>query len=100
MSEEIYTIEQLRERLIPVFRNNNIRKAILFGSYGKGRATKHSDVDLMVDSGLSGLSFVGLIEDVRAAINKDVDVIDIAHVEKGSKIDLEIEKTGIIMYEK
>lgn len=100
MSETVYTINQLKERLIPVFVDNSIKKAILFGSYGKGSATKESDIDLLVDSGLKGLRFVGLIEDIRAAVDKDVDVFDIAHVEKGSKIDLEIEKTGVLMYEK
>ena len=100
MSEAVYTMNQLKERLIPVFVDNSIKKAILFGSYGKGSATKESDIDLLVDSGLKGLRFVGLIEDIRAAVDKDVDVFDVAHVEKGSKIDLEIEKTGVLMYEK
>ncbi|MCM1411485.1 MAG: nucleotidyltransferase domain-containing protein [Lachnospiraceae bacterium] len=100
MSETVYTMNQLKERLIPVFVDNSIKKAILFGSYGKGNATKESDIDLLVDSGLKGLRFVGLIEDIRAAVDKDVDVFDITHVEKGSKIDLEIEKTGVLMYEK
>lgn len=100
MSETIYTMNQLKERLIPVFIDNSIKKAILFGSYGKGSATKESDIDLLIDSGLKGLRFVGLIEDIRAAVDKNVDVFDVAHIEKGSKIDLEIEKTGVLMYEK
>lgn len=100
MSETVYTINQLKEKLVPVFVDNSIKKAILFGSYGKGSATKESDIDLLVDSGLKGLRFVGLIEDIRAVVDKDVDVFDIAHVEKGSKIDLEIAKTGVLMYEK
>lgn len=36
MSEAVYTMNQLRERLIPIFVDNSIKKAILFGSYGKG----------------------------------------------------------------
>lgn len=100
MSDAVYTISQLKERLIPIFIDNSIRKVVLFGSYGKGNATKESDIDLLVDSGLKGLCFVGFIEDIRAAVDKNVDVFDITHVEKGSKIDLEIQKTGVLMYEK
>ncbi|MCM1185752.1 MAG: nucleotidyltransferase domain-containing protein [Lachnoclostridium sp.] len=100
MSDVIYTINQLKEKLIPVFIDNSIRRAILFGSYGKGSATKESDIDLLVDSDLKGLRFVGLIEAIRTAVDKDVDIFDITHVEKGSKIDLEIQKTGVLMYEK
>ncbi len=33
-------------------------------------------------------------------MDKEVDVFDITHVKKGSKIDLEIEKTEVLMYEK
>ncbi len=100
MSETVYTINQLKERLIPIFIDNSIRKAILFGSYGQGTASKESDIDLLVDSGLKGLRFVGFIEAIRTAVDKEVDVFDITHVKKGSKIDLEIEKTGVLMYEK
>ncbi len=100
MSETVYTIDQLKERLIPVFIDNSIKKAVLFGSYGKGNASKESNIDLLVDSGLKGLRFVGLIEDIRRAVDKDVDVFDITHVEKDSKIDLEIKETGVLMYEK
>ena len=100
MSDVVYTISQLKEKLIPVFVDNRIRRAVLFGSYGKGSATEESDIDLLVDSDLKGLRFVGLIEAIRAAVDKDVDIFDITHVEKGSKIDLEIQKTGVLMYEK
>ena len=53
-----YTIEQLKHVLVPIFQKNNINSAILFGSYSKGRATAHSDVDLLVDSGLHGPVFL------------------------------------------
>ena len=49
----IYTVPQLRETLAPVFAQYGIRRAVLFGSYGKGTATETSDVDLLMDSGPS-----------------------------------------------
>lgn len=51
----VYTIPQLRDILSPIFGKYDIRKAVLFGSYGKGTASSKSDVDLLVDSGLRGL---------------------------------------------
>lgn len=100
MSDQIYTVAQIKEMLNPVFRQSNIRKAVLFGSYGKECANKESDLDLLVDSGLRGLKFAGLIEDVRKAVDKDVDVLDVSHVEEGSLIDTEIKATGIVIFEK
>lgn len=59
-----------------------LKSAVLFGSYGKGTASARSDVDLLVDSGLEGLRFVGLIEDIRSVLGeKEVDLFDVSHIE-------------------
>lgn len=96
----VYTVPQLKEVLRPVFNAYGIRKAVLFGSYGKGTATAKSDVDLLVDSGLRGLRFVGFMDDVRQAVGKDVDLFDVTHIEADSRIDREIRETGVTVYEK
>lgn len=99
MSSEVYTIEQLKDMLIPVFRVHGVKRAVLFGSYGKGQAGSNSDIDLLVDSSLKGLRFVGLLEDVRSTVDKEVDLFDVTHVEANSEIDDEIKKTGVLLYE-
>lgn len=58
-----------------------------------------SDIDLLVDSRLRGLRFVGLMEDVRSTVDKDVDLLDISHVDDNSKVQEEIKKTGVMLYE-
>ena len=97
--ENVYTVAQIRDRLTPIFRQNNVRKAVLFGSYGKGLATPESDVDILVDSGLPGLSFFGLLEDVCQSLDCPVDMIDTRDVIPGSTIDREIQRTGMVIYE-
>ena len=94
-----YTIRQIEERLTPVFRRNNVRRAVLFGSYGKGLATPESDVDILVDSGLRGLSFFGLLEDVCQSLDCPVDLIDTRDVVPGSPIEQEIQRTGRVICE-
>ena len=42
------TIQRLRARLVPVFEQHRILRAILFGSVARGEASRHSDVDLIV----------------------------------------------------
>ena len=96
----VYTVPQLREILSPVFDRYGIRRAVLFGSYGKGTATEKSDIDLLVDSGLCGLHFVGFMDDIRRAVDKDVDLFDVTHIQAGSRIDREIRDTGVTVYEK
>lgn len=97
---KIYSLPQLQDALFPLFRGYDIRKAILFGSYGKGTATEKSDVDLLVDSNLRGLKFVGFLDDVQTALGKEVDLFDVSHIQPGSLIDQEIRETGVTIYEK
>lgn len=96
----VYTIEQISSRLKPVFHSNDVRRAVLFGSYSKGQATPHSDVDILVDSGLSGLSFFGLLEDVCQSLGCPVDLIDVQDLIPGSPIEQEINDTGVVLYER
>ena len=96
----VYTLPQLRELLLPVFSEYDIQKAVLFGSYGKGTASPDSDVDLLVNSGLHGLRFVGFLGDIQKAVGKEIDLLDVTHVVPGSRIDREIRQTGVVLYEK
>ena len=66
----------------------------------KGSATDKSDLDLLVDSRLRGLKFVGFMDAVRQAVDMPVDVLDVTHIEKDSRIDREIASTGVTIYEK
>ena len=97
---EARSIHELSSDLFPVFSQYNIRKVVLFGSAAKETATSNSDIDLLVDSGLKGLRFVGFLEDIRRAVDRDVDLLDVAHIQPGSRIDLEIAQTGVVIYEK
>lgn len=95
---KIYSIPELQELLAPIFQQNGVKQAILFGSYAKGLATTKSDVDLLVDSGLRGLAFFGLLEDVATAIDAPIDLLDVSQIEKNSRIDREIRESGVAIY--
>ncbi len=98
----VYTINQIQSMITPIFEQNDISKAILFGSYAKGIADDNSDIDICVDSQgkLKGFDFIGVIEDIRSLLAKEVDLIDITHIERNSKIEREIVDTGVTIYEK
>jgi len=96
---ESISISHISHTLTSVFAAHRVRKAVLFGSRCRGTAGISSDVDILVDSGLKGLEFVGLLEDAREALQKDIDLFDICHVEEGSLLDSEIQSTGVVIYE-
>ena len=64
----IRTISDAQSALTPVFDRYGISRAVLFGSVAKGTATQKSDLDILVDSKLRGLKFVGFMEAVRQAV--------------------------------
>jgi len=97
-TRDIYDIVEIQRRLTPVFRQNGVRRAVLFGSYAKGEACPKSDVDILVDSGLRGLAFVGLMGHVRDALQKEVDLLDVFYVKPGSRVEKEIRETGVQIY--
>ncbi|WP_298481829.1 nucleotidyltransferase family protein [uncultured Ruminococcus sp.] len=95
---EIYTPQQIQTILEPIFLHYHVKKAILFGSYAKGMANEHSDIDILVDSGLKGLAFFGLLEDVVDSLGKDVDLLDVTQIIPDSEIETEIMKSGVAIY--
>ncbi|MBR3060531.1 MAG: nucleotidyltransferase domain-containing protein [Oscillospiraceae bacterium] len=99
MSEDlVYTLGKLKAALDPVFQAYGVRSAVLFGSYAKGCADRSSDVDILVDSGLRGLRFFGLLESVSSALRVPVDLLDVTQIEPDSRIDLEIQNSGVRIY--
>ena len=95
------TIGIIQNALAPVFRQNSVRKAVLFGSYAKGTERADSDVDVMVDTDLTGFAFFGLTGEMDEALGgaKKLDVLRSKDVEKGSRIENEIRETGVVIYE-
>ena len=94
----IYTVNDIKRILQPVFKKHNIKKAVLFGSYAKGEADAKSDIDIVVDSNLRGLAFYGLLEDVVNAVGLQVDLLDRRQIIPASKIQAEIKNTGVVIY--
>lgn len=92
------TIKDIQEKVTPILIEFGVRKAILFGSIAKGTATEDSDVDILVDSGLHGFDFIDLGESVRMAVDRPVDIFDITHIRTGSRVEREIQNTGVTIY--
>ena len=75
----VYTIEDIRERIIPIVVKYGIDSFSLFGSYARGEATESSDVDIRIDRGnstkLRGLAVGGFYLDLKEALDRDIDLL-------------------------
>ena len=99
IGSEKLNVEIVKKELYPIFKKHRIKTAILYGSIAKNKNSIDSDVDILVDSNLKGFKFLGLIEDIRQALNKTVDVIDVKHIKRNSLIEKEINSTGVLIYD-
>jgi len=98
----LYTVEEIKDRLAPIFEEKGVIRAVLFGSYAKGEATEESDVDIVayVDEDMSILKFCGIAGDVIEELGKEVDFLYGDDVIPGGKIDLALQKEGVLLYAK
>lgn len=102
MNDKIYSIEELKAILKEVLSNFDVKKAILFGSYAKNTPTSNSDIDLVIDSEgkLLNIYFYGLLEILVQKLQKEIDLFEISEIQKNSRIYNDIQKEGIVVYEK
>jgi len=101
-TQKIYTIDELKEKLTPVFASAPIYKAILFGSYVRGEADEKSDIDIVIDTKrqLTGFDFYGVVADIEDAVEKNIDLIEINHIKKDAPILNTIKQEGVTLYER
>jgi len=102
VSEKIYSIDEIKKILLKVLKDKPVYQVILFGSYAKNSATAQSDIDIIIDTNdmLRGLKLFSLIETLEEALQKNVDGFEKSQIIENSKIDEEIKRTGVIVYEK
>ena len=87
MCDTIYTIERIRDIVIPIANKYNVESIYLFGSYARGEADENSDLDFLVFGGerfkLTNIFALG--EDLRNAFQRQVDVFEISEINTDSE---------------
>ena len=96
----LLTINKIKDIIEIVFENYDVEYCYLFGSYAKGLATESSDIDLVIETSLTGIKFFGLIEELREQLKKRVEVITVSSLEKNVDLIGEILRDGIKVYGK
>ena len=96
----IYSIDEIKKRVIPIVCEYGINSISLFGSYAKGNANDGSDLDFVMDKGeLRGLiQYISLVNDLEKEFGCHVDLIS-----KGSsnkKFLNKIKKDEVLLYER
>lgn len=76
MSEQAYTISEIREVVKEIAKKYGVKKVVLFGSYARGQANSKSDIDLLIEKGnIKGVfQLSGFRLDLEEKLKSPVDV--------------------------
>ena len=94
----LLTIDKIQTIVSEVLKNYDVKSCYLFGSYAKGKEKPASDVDLLIDSDITGLDYYGLIDELRERLHKKVDLLLLRSIQENATMLYEILKDGIKIY--
>ena len=100
----IYTLDEIKKRILPVIEKYDIPAMYLFGSYARGEATEESDLDFLVDTtgtGLTSLLTLGALYcDLEEVFQKSIDLITVRSVMHNVVTESERSFRGTIIRER
>ncbi|MBE6909892.1 MAG: nucleotidyltransferase domain-containing protein [Ruminococcaceae bacterium] len=86
VSEKIYTQEEIAACVIPLLQKYHAERAVLFGSYARGEATRTSDVDLVIIGGaeFDPTDVFSIADELFDRLGKNVDVYELREINEGT----------------
>jgi len=79
-----YSLDELRQLIIPVVSRYDVDRVYLFGSYARGEADEKSDIDIRIDADrLRTFDLCGLMVRLEKALRTSVDVIPTDSMSQG-----------------
>ena len=99
MKGKVMSIRDITYIVKPLADKYNIQQVYLFGSYAREEATEDSDIDILVCGGDKfKLTMVfAFAEELRKALNKDVDVFEINEINQESDFYKTIMKERVLV---
>ena len=74
---KVYTIEEIKEKAIPIAKKYGVKKLSLFGSYARGEANAKSDLDFIYDdiNSKEMFAYFGFIQDLENEFKCHIDLV-------------------------
>ena|SRR5258708_14662956 len=71
------TIEEIKQKSIPILKAAGIKRSDIFGSYARGEQNENSDIDILVEfpEGKTLYDLIELEDRLKKILQKDVDVV-------------------------
>ena len=94
----ILELNDIKELINKVLSEYDAEYCYLFGSYAKGTANETSDIDLLISTTLTGMNYFGLVEKLREALKKKIDLFSLEQLSDNTDMINEVLKDGIKIY--
>ena len=98
--KDIYSIDELKKLLTPIFEKYGLIKVSLFGSYARGTPVIASDVNLLIfiHENFDLEQYINFKNEVTKIVGKDVDLLEYRSINK--KVEGDILEEAVVIYEK
>lgn len=100
----VYTIQEIRSKVLPILEKYRIPAMYLFGSYARGDATEDSDLDFLIDT--TGTELTSLLRlgalycDLEEAFQKSIDLITVSSIMQESSMESDIDFRNAVLKER
>ena len=75
-TKKLISVEEIKDRLEPVFQDEGLQLVLLFGSVVSGGPHRHSDIDIVVELEKPDLFYmIGIKQAIEEALGRRVDVV-------------------------
>jgi predicted nucleotidyltransferase len=97
-SKEMCSSNEIKEKLIPLFKDEDLQLVLLFGSAASGKTYKRSDIDLafLYKGPVDVLDLTTRV--IRLLHADNIDVVDLRHT--NSLLQFSVVKHGKLLYER
>jgi len=94
----IEKIDEIKEKILPILKQYNVKRAGIFGSVIRGEENEESDIDILVEivGRMSLLDFVGLKLELEEALGKRVDLGEYSTIKTIIKEQILSEEVSIL----
>lgn len=92
-------ITEIKNKILPVLKKHDIKKAGIFGSVVRGEARDDSDVDILVEierNDISLLDFVGIKLELEEALGRKVDLVEYSAIKPIIKNQILSEEVAVL----
>lgn len=98
MAVMVASIDQLKEKIVPVLKEAGVVRASFFGSVARGEETPESDIDILVELGkpMGFFGFCHLQNELQDILKKKVDLLTYQSVNPLLKLYIEKDEIRIL----